>query len=112
MIKFAQPRIKTTLPHWLLISACALMIASSSAYADVAQGHNAYQRKDYQEAFKQYRASAEQGDAEAQLYLAVMYRTGKGVQQSDEDALLWLRKSAELGNPYAQSDLGRMYQRG
>ena len=58
------------------------------------------------------RASAEQGDAEAQNNLGFMYSIGKGVPQDDAEAVRWFRLAAEQGDAYAQYNLGRMYRYG
>uniref|UniRef100_A0A914WE36 Protein kinase domain-containing protein n=1 Tax=Plectus sambesii TaxID=2011161 RepID=A0A914WE36_9BILA len=60
----------------------------------------------------EYRKAAEQGDAESQYQLGLMYREGKGVLQSDGEAAKWFKKAAEQGNADAQFSLGRMYQNG
>ena len=44
------------------------------------------------------RAAAEQGDAVAQFNLGQMYRTGRGVQQNSETAVMWYTKAAEQGD--------------
>ena len=64
------------------------------------------------EAVKRYLRAAEQGDADAQYHLGVIYGNGYGVQQSDAEAVKWYRKAAEQGHPYAQNDLGYLYQNG
>jgi hypothetical protein len=43
-------------------------------------------------------AAAEQGDAGAQTHLALLYATGKGVEQSDAEAAKWLQASAAPGD--------------
>lgn len=46
---------------------------------------------------------AEAGDASAQFALAEAYDFGNGVAQSDKNALLWYRKSADQGFAPAQN---------
>ena len=53
--------------------------------------------------------SANQGNAEAQLFLGKLYYTGDGVVEDDWEALIWLEKSAELGEAEAQFLTGTMY---
>jgi TPR repeat protein len=60
----------------------------------------------------QLEEAAEQGDAEAQCKLGVMYANGQGVTQDYGKALEWYRKSAEQGNSEAQYKLGVMYVKG
>ena len=52
---------------------------------------------------------AEQGVAEAQFNLGVMYFNGDGVTQDFETALKWYSLAAEQGNAGAQYSLGYMY---
>jgi len=55
---------------------------------------------------------AEQGDAEAQSALGIMYDLGEGVPEDDAEAVKWYRKAAEQGNGEAQHTLGIMYANG
>ena len=54
------------------------------------------------------RVRAEQGDAEAQLNIAVMYVSGCGVLQDDVEAARWFRRAAEQGSAEAMTNLGVM----
>lgn len=45
---------------------------------------------------------AEQGDAAAQNNLAEIYRNGRGISQSDAEAVKWYSKAAEQGDSFAQ----------
>ena len=58
------------------------------------------------------RTAAEQGDAEAQFSLGVMYYYGEGVSQDYGEAVKWYRLAAEQGLASAQVDLGSMYEYG
>ena len=58
------------------------------------------------------RARAEQGDADAQRDLGVMYANGRGIPQDDVEAVRLYRLAAEQGNASAQSNLGFMYATG
>jgi len=57
-------------------------------------------------------SSAQQGDAEAQYNLGVMYAQGLGVTQNYAEAVKWYRKAAEQGYAAAQFNLGGMYHQG
>ena len=57
-------------------------------------------------------ARAQKGDAVAQYNLGVMYDNGRGVAQSDAEALKWYRLAADQGNPFAQFNLGVTYHLG
>ena len=63
-------------------------------------------------AVKWCRRAAEQGYAQAQTNLCIMYSEGKGVEQDYKKAAKWCRKAAEQGNGQAQAILGIMYSKG
>jgi predicted Zn-dependent protease len=56
-------------------------------------------------AFPDYLVAAKLDDAWAQLQLGKYYWSGTGVKQDREQAMIWLRKSAEQGNTDAQVSL-------
>ncbi|MDR2220959.1 MAG: SEL1-like repeat protein [Methylobacillus sp.] len=58
--------------------------------------------------FPELLAAAEGGDAEAQFNLGIMYRSGwgKGRDDADDKAVLWLEKAADQGHVKAQYELG------
>ena len=59
------------------------------------------------------RVKAEQGVADAQYNLGLMYYLGsQGVLQNDTEAVKWYRKAAGQGDANAQSNLGWMYTKG
>ncbi len=73
---------------------------------------DALQRGDYATAIRELRPLAEQGDAEAQYNLGVMYGNGQGVPQDYAEAVKWYRKAAKQGHAKAQPKLGFMYRNG
>ena len=52
--------------------------------------------------FEQTKELAEQGDADAQYNLAVMYLQGVDVTQDHAEAIWWLTNAAEQGHAHAQ----------
>jgi uncharacterized protein len=58
------------------------------------------------------RPLAEEGHANAQGNLGVMYANGQGVPQDYAQALIWTRKAANQGDAVAQNNLGVMYRDG
>lgn len=48
------------------------------------------------------------GDADAQLFLGQRYQEGNGVDENKEEAIKWLKLSAEQGNVYAPHILKKM----
>jgi TPR repeat protein len=76
------------------------------------KGKEYHNKKNYTEAIKWYRIAAEQGHANAQSSLGVMYRLGYGVTQDYAEAVKWFRKAAEQGDEFGQHMLGFMYESG
>lgn len=60
-------------------------------------------------AFQEYKAKAEQGDAEAQYKVGDCYFHGKGVKLDEADAMKWYRQAAEQNHSKAQWALGNYY---
>jgi TPR repeat protein len=60
----------------------------------------------------EWREMAEQGQAIAQYYLGIGYEYGRGVRQSDGEAVKWYRKASAQGLPAAQYRLGVLYDNG
>ena len=99
------------LPFLLLLT--FLFLFSGSVYGDdFVDGMDAYERKDYKEAFRLFLPLAEQGHAEAQKNLGWMYKKGQGVPQDSKEAVKWYRLSVKQGNADAQYNLGVMYFKG
>ncbi len=70
-----------------------------------------YNRKDYKTAYQLWLPIAEQGDAEAQYNLGVMYDDGTGVLQDYKEAVKWYLLSAEQGNADAQMVLDALIKK-
>jgi TPR repeat protein len=86
-------------PLTFLFSLTFLFLFTGSVYGDDFQdGMDAYDRKDYKEAVKWYRLSAEQGDTSAQYNLGVMYSNGQGVPQDYTLAHMWFNLSGSSGH--------------
>ena len=98
----------------LIVSMCAgfTLGLTAPAWAGVDEGVVAYNRGDYATALREWRPLAEQGDAEAQFNLGLMYYKGRGVPQDYAEAVKWYRKAAEQGVAEAQYNLGFMYNNG
>jgi uncharacterized protein len=75
-------------------------------------GYNAAEHGDFVTALRLWRPLAEQGDAEAQYNLGVMYEQGQGVIQDYGEAVKWYRLAAEQGDAGSQNNLGVMYAKG
>lgn len=68
--------------------------------------------KDPAEALIWFKRAAEQGFADAQFNLALIYANGDGLPADPREAARWCRLAAEQGFPAAQDRLGVMYVRG
>ncbi len=55
---------------------------------------------------------AEQGEADAQYWLADLYHWGRGAPRDQGQAARWFRAAAEQGIAGAQNNLGLLYRRG
>ena len=76
------------------------------------EGVAAYKRGNYVAALQEFRRLAGQGDARSQRFLGGMYFFGRGVPQSDTEAVKWYSKAAAQKNAKAQFRIGRMYYAG
>ena len=99
------------------LTAVFFVIIGFTAFSQTAeelfnQGMDYLYKKDYSKAAECFRKAADQGDAEAQYNLGVMYDNGHGVQQDYQEAVKWYRKSADQGVAEAQYNLGIMYCNG
>lgn len=89
-----------------------MMAAFAIQAADFEQGLAAYNSGDYETAFKEWRPLAEQGHADAQFNVALMYDNGWGVAQDPQHAANWYFKAAQQGYVQAQFNLGVAYSFG
>ncbi len=84
--------------------------AIANEYFD--KGDAAYQETNYKTAITWFYKAAEQGDANAQDKLGIMYAAGMGVKKDYKTALAWFNKGAEQGYAEAQYNVGVSYERG
>lgn len=68
--------------------------------------------KNYEEAFKWYKKSADQGNPRAENNIGNCYFRGRGVETNYEEAFRYYKKSAKQGNAVGQYNLGVLYQIG
>ena len=64
-------------------------------------------RRYNERAADQIRKTAEQGNAVAMLNLGIIYRTGKGVAQSDAEGARWVGAALKKGDKYLVNELMR-----
>lgn len=82
------------------------------AEAQFRVGQHFYIKKSYQDAFHWLSKAAEQGSADAEYYIAMMYESGEGLEKSPEKAVMWYLKSAEHGHCISQNIIGFKYLEG
>ncbi len=98
---------RLTIPFVLSIFCLAV-----PAWADFQAGMTAYDGEDYATALREWQPLAEQGDAQAQYHVGMLYHKGRGVPQDDVQARKWYAKAAAQGQAKAQFSLGTLYFNG
>lgn len=86
----------------------AAIFFAASARADIDAGNEAYGKRDYATALKEYQAAADAGDGAASTALAIMYLRGEGVAKDDAKAAALLQAAAGSFPP-ARYNLARLY---
>ena len=80
--------------------------------ADFATGKSAYYIGDFGTAIREWTPLAEQGLAEAQCRLGMIYDFGQGVPQDSKTAVKWYTLAVEQGDAGSQYNLSLMYAKG
>jgi TPR repeat protein len=96
----------------MLLLIVYLSLAALPAAADFQSGLQAYERKDYATALKEWQPLAEKGDANAQYNLGLLYAQGAGGAPDFKKAAEWYEKAAQQGVAAAQYNLAIMYSNG
>ena len=89
-----------------------LILGVPSYSADFNKGLTAAQNGDFATALREWKPLAEEGNANAQFNLGLMYKKGWGVTQDDKEAVRWYTLAAEQEHAKAQYNLGVMYALG
>jgi len=108
--------------RYLVPALCLGLLASISftvqaaenpqALAHFEAGITAYEANDLPTAYKEFLAAAQEGHADSQFNVGLMYEKGIGVAQDQQEAVVWYGKSALQGNAAAQYNLGVLYENG
>jgi TPR repeat protein len=100
--------MKKLLP--ILLTLVVLLLNPTEGWsADLRKGLAAYKSGDYTTALRELKPLADQGNAEAQHNLGLMYKKGQGVLKNYKEAVRWYRLSAAQGHVSALYSLGMMY---
>jgi hypothetical protein len=89
-----------------------LACAMGATYAVSATPLDSWREGDRAAAIAGWRARAADGDADANLFLAHLYRRGIELERDDRRAAERFRAAANAGSPEAQYQLGLMYELG
>ena len=100
------------LMHRILLILALIVSVTSIAHANIDEAYSTLEKGNYTQAFGMFKHYAEQGDAEAQYVLGMLYYDGKGVNQDFQLSAKWIRKAAEQGRADAQVALGDLYFEG
>jgi len=95
-----------------LLLAAASGLAAGQAFAGYAEGKAAYDKNDYDTAWKELEPLAKKGDAKSMFLIASMYHTGRGVPVNYKDAAEWYLKSANAGDVQGVFMMGVVYEGG
>ena len=95
-----------------IVALTAIAVYGSAARADFADAAQAYDAGDHETAYAEWIVLARDGDANAQVAIAGMYRFGEGRPVDLAEAARWYRRAADLGAAIAQLNLGEMYMLG
>ncbi|MBT8147913.1 MAG: sel1 repeat family protein [Gammaproteobacteria bacterium] len=94
------------------LSALLFVLLAGQAQADYEAGLLAAQNGDYETALQEFTVAAEEGLVVAQYNLAILYFSGRGVEQNFDEAFRWTVAAAEQGHTQAQFNLGALYYQG
>lgn len=84
---------------------CVVCLCALLGYTNISYGT---EQDEFQRTFE----LAQNGDAEAQYIIGLMYKDGKGVQKDIKKAAEWFEKAAAQGNADSQNHIGIMYYLG
>lgn len=96
-----------------LIAALGFAVAAATAaHAGYPEGKAAFDKRDFDTAWKELEPLAKQGNPDAMFLIGTMYQMGAGTPVSYKDAAVWYRKSADAGKLDAIFTMGFVYEGG
>lgn len=123
----SRTRIAVAVKHWIEFMKCLIValvtcvaIAAPSWADSFDDAYAAYNRGDFQTAFRSMMVLADAGDARAQFLVAAMYEANKAKSDSHPlewsdaaaQAVIWYWRAAEQGNTDAQVVMADRYAEG
>ncbi len=97
---------------FLVLPILLILLLGSPAAANLSKDSEAVESRNDATSLKGWGVLAEQGDADAQFNMGVVYLRGIGVTQDYQAAFNWFKKSTEQKHALAQFSLGVMYLQG
>jgi len=97
--------------RWI-VGAALLSSSIFAAPPDESVARDAFLKKDYATAYRNWKPLADHGDANAQFNLAILYERGLGVRRDYSEAFALCHLAAAQNLTAAEVELGRMYARG
>ncbi len=94
------------------LSVIALLAFSTPAVSGFVEGEAAFNQQHYSQAFSEFLPIANAGDFRSQYYIGYLYLNGYGVAQDSQEAIRYLKKSADQNYDMAQSLLAFLYNEG
>lgn len=85
------------------------MTSHTQSMDDYQRALNLYEAGRHKEALEQYRALAERGSVESQVFVGWMYQRGLGAAKDREEARRWYKKAAEAKSAEALFYLGKLH---
>ena len=95
--------------RFLLFIVLFLTCMTGTAWTDYDAGVRAAEEGNTGLALAEFLSAAEQGDAEAQYRLGLMYDKGQGISRDLKEAFRWYSLAAEKGHAEAEYSLGLMF---
>ena len=96
----------------LLAICIAILTPNNSISADIKKGIEAYKQGDYATALEEWLPIAEQGNADAQFSVGLLFDQGLNVIPDYKTAVKWFTLASKQGHVFAQSNLGWKYHKG
>jgi uncharacterized protein len=95
-----------------VLGAIFMALALPASADPLMDGGHYYEQGDYVRALAVWQPLAQQGNAEAQNNLALLYLDGKGVPRNLPEAARYFQLSAAAGSALGQNNLGGLYRDG
>jgi TPR repeat protein len=105
----AREGSKLTLINSMAALVAAWALSAAVHAAGLQEARKALEQQEFGRAARLLRPLAEQGDAAAQIELALLYFRGRGVPEDDAAAFRWFSRAAALGSTEAMYHVGNMY---